>query len=183
MVTRLVMACLFSIMALVWPVSIRAQCILCDKAATNIRGTEQATAQGTGLSAPERPLSIEVTADLDFSRLTANGDDGAILVDPVNSERSLQGDVVDLGGYALKGEVVISGTPGRGVRIHLPAEIELNASSGATARVSPIVTDLPPMPRLDISGRLIFHFGGKLHITRGLDGNFRGRIPITADYE
>lgn len=151
-----------------------AQCILCDAPKNDI-----VTSSGI----PERPLSIEITTDLDFSRLTTNGDNGAIMVDPKQDGRILQGDVVDLGGYALKGEVIITGTPGRAVRIHLPDQIELNSPSGSVAHVSPIVTDLPPMPRLDMAGRLVFHFGGKLNITRGLDGNFRGRIPITADYQ
>ncbi len=175
MVTRLVITLLISVMTLGWGGPARAQCILCDK--------PESSTPVKSLALPERPLSIEITADLDFSRLTTNGENGAILVDPAADGRSLQGDVIDLGGYALKGEVVITGTPGRGVRIHLPTEIELSAPTGATARVSPIVTNLPPMPRLDMSGRLVFNFGGKLHITRGLDGNFRGRIPITADYE
>lgn len=174
--TRLVITSLMvAFAALGWSEPARAQCILCDPP------TKGASTHSSAI--PERPLSIEITADLDFSRLTTNGEDGAIMVDPVSDGRSLQGDVVDLGGYALKGEVTITGTPGRGVRITMPTEIELSAPTGSTARVSPIVTNLPPLPRLDMSGRLVFNFGGKLHITRGLDGNFRGRIPITADYE
>lgn len=165
----------FMLMIALWDSPAAAQCLLCKE--------EVQTTSKVASAIDERPLSIEIAADLDFSRLTTNGSDGQILVDAAAQGRQLQGDVVDLGGYALRGEVVITGTPGRAVRINLPTEIELTSVTGGRARVSPVTTNLPPMPRLDASGRLVFHFGGKLHVGPGMDGNFRGRIPITADYE
>ena len=166
--------CLTAVLGVASPVA--AQCLLCTTPAAPAN-------PASVMDAPERPLRIEVTADLDFSRLTTNGSGGGVTVDPQSGSRRLDGDVVDLGGYALRGEVVVTGTPGRAVRITLPNEITLISDTGARTIVRPIVTNLSPAPRLDMAGRLAFSFGGRLTVTAGMDGSFRGRIPITADYE
>jgi hypothetical protein len=46
-----------------------------------------------------------------------------------------------------------------------------------------VKTDLPALPRLDAAGNLSFRFGGKLLVTGDADGQYRGDLPITVDYE
>lgn len=151
-----------------------AQCLLCDK-------TGQ---QGAAPSGPvDAPLRIEIAAQLDFSRVGAGPGGGAVTIDPRTGARRLSGNVQDLGGMALSGEAVVTGTPGRGVRIFVPASIELDSDHGARARVTDVATDLSAAPRLGPDGRLRFRFGGRLQVAAGDDGNYRGRIPISVEYE
>ncbi len=131
----------------------------------------------------ELPLRIEISAALDFSRVATGRSGGSVTVDPVSGQRRLSGDVRDLGGMALTGEAMISGTPGRAVRIAIPPEIRLDGDQGRSARVVDVVTDLGPAPRLGPDGRLRFRFGGRLTVASDDDGNYRGRIPISVEYE
>jgi hypothetical protein len=39
------------------------------------------------------------------------------------------------------------------------------------------------MPRLDSSGTLTFRFGGRIRITGDADGDYRGDLPISAEYQ
>ena len=64
-------------------------------------------------AAPERPLTIEVEAGIDFSRVAVAGHGGAIEVDPASGARRVSGGLVDLGGLSLTGSVRLSGEPGR----------------------------------------------------------------------
>ena len=45
-----------------------------------------------------------------------------------------------------------------------------------------VVSDLPPLPRLDSAGNLTFRFGGRLRVTGDAEGEYRGDLPITAEY-
>ena len=38
------------------------------------------------------------------------------------------------------------------------------------------------MPRLDSAGNLTFRFGGRLHVSGDAEGDYRGDLPITAEY-
>lgn len=167
-----VIALLPAMAALAAAPSAGAQCRLCPPAG------ETAARQA------ERPLSIEVETGIDFSRVAvASAGGGRVEVDAASGRRRVSGGLVDLGGMALSGSVRLSGEPGRGVRISLPERVMLTAPDGSVAELSDIVTDLPPMPRLGPDGRLRFAFGGQLQIKGQVSGNFRGRIPIVADYE
>ena len=46
-----------------------------------------------------------------------------------------------------------------------------------------MVSDLPSLPRLDSAGNLSFRFGGRLRITGDADGQYRGDLPITVEYQ
>lgn len=130
------------------------------------------------------PLRVEIRTQLDFSRAaTAGNGGGQISIDPQNGSRSVDGDVVDLGGSALAGSAVVTGQPGRHVRIDMPLSIRMTGSSGGAIEITNLRTNLPPSPRLDHFGRLEFSFGGDLRISGSVAGTFRGRIPITAEYE
>lgn len=150
-----------------------AQCMLCaqDKADT-------ASARKS-----EIPLRVDVETQLDMGRVAVGAMGGEVEVDPVSGARRVRGDVVDLGGFALTGVVIVRGEPGAEVRVILPATVDLEGGNGRTARVTGLVTDLAAAPRLGADGRLQFRFGGRLQIAGLDDGDYRGRIPVTVEYQ
>ena len=152
-----------------------APCLLCGEAPG---AGDRAVARGD-----ELPLRIEISAELDFSRVATGRGGGSVTIDPVSGQRRMAGDVRDLGGMALTGEAVVSGSPGRRIRIAIPAEIYLDSDQGRRARVVDLATNLGAAPRLGPDGRLRFRFGGRLAVASDDDGNYRGRIPISVEYE
>lgn len=130
-----------------------------------------------------RPLTVDINATLDFSTAvhTSRGA-GSITIDARTGRRHIVG-LVSLGGPALVGTVTITGEPFARINVDLPSAILLNSNLGATADVTQIRSDLPPHPVIGQDGRLVFTFGGRLTVRDGAAGDFRGRIPITADYE
>jgi|GEM_PF-497721 len=144
-------------------------------------GSDPFTRQG---DTKARPLNIEIRSSLDFSRATATGaNGGSIAIDPNSGMRTVSGNVVDLGGSPFAGSAVITGEPGRAIRIEMPSTIKLSSATGGSVEIVGLRTNLSPAPRLDIYGRLEFAFGGNLMIKGNVSGQFRGRIPITAEYE
>ena len=134
--------------------------------------------------ADEIPLQVEIRTQLDFSKAASGGSgSGRISIDPNSGSRQMAGDIVDLGGSALAGSAVVTGDPGRSIRIELPMSIRMSGSGGGAIEVSNLRTNLPPNAKLDGFGRLEFSFGGDLEIKGSVAGTFRGRIPITAEYE
>lgn len=131
----------------------------------------------------ETPLRVDVETQLDMGRVAVGAMGGEVEVDPVSGARRVRGDVVDLGGFALTGVVTVRGEPGAEVRVILPATVDLEGGNGRTARVTGLVTDLSAAPRLGADGRLQFRFGGRLQIAGLDDGDYRGRIPVTVEYQ
>lgn len=160
-------------LALASPPVAAAQCLLCaaDKSAGS-------TPRQAGV-----PLRVEVETRLDMGRVAVGAMGGEVEVDPVSGVRRLRGDVVDLGGFALTGVVTVRGEPGAAVRVILPASVDLEGGHGRTARVTGLTTDLSAAPRLGADGRLVFRFGGRLQIAGAEDGDYRGRIPVTVEYQ
>lgn len=139
---------------------------------------------GDSAGQKERPLNIEIRSSLDFSRATATGPEGGqIVIDPTNGARSVQGAVIDLGGSPFAGSAIVTGEPGRAIRIEMPPSIRLTSATGGSMQIVNLRTNLSPAPRLDMAGRLEFSFGGDLLLKGNVSGQFRGRIPITAEYE
>lgn len=159
-----------SIVAPAWPQEAGAPCRLCtseEKAAE-----EQAAA----------PVSLYVEASLDFDQLIlAGAGSGSAELGP-DGTRNVSGSVTALSARAMVGEVVIRGEPGRLVRIQLPSQIELVGFNGGSIRLESIRSNLPVAPRLDGNGRLSFRFGGIIHLSGELDGEFRGDVPIDVEY-
>lgn len=164
-----------SLAALFWLPASAAPCLLC--------GETPPAGDGPVADGAELPLRIEISAQLDFSRIATGRGGGSVTIDPVSGQRRISGDLRDLGGMALTGEATVSGTPGRAVRVALPAEILLDGDQGRLARVVDVTTDLGAAPRLGPDGRLRFRFGGRLAVASDDDGNYRGRIPISVEYE
>lgn len=167
---RLFLACALSLASV--PAA-SAQCLLC--------APDKAT--GAAAREAEVPLRVEVETRLDMGRIAVGTMGGTVAVDPVSGARRLSGDVVDLGGFALTGTVTVRGAPGAEVRVILPASVDLEGGHGRSARITDLITDLTAAPRLGPDGRLVFRFGGRLQIAGADDGDYRGRIPVTVEYQ
>ncbi|MDE2596098.1 MAG: DUF4402 domain-containing protein [Sphingomonadales bacterium] len=130
-----------------------------------------------------RPLSIEITSDLTFSRMALTGQgEGSASIDPQTGSRRVEGGMVELGGVTVQGHGRITGEPNRRVRVEMPASVSMSTSQGGTAELTDLTTDLPAWPMLDATGSLEFSFGGRLRMRGNMGGNLRGRIPISVDY-
>ncbi len=136
-----------------------------------------------GLAEGERPLTIEIQTNLVFSRLALSGNEGgSAAIDPQSGSKRTDGGMIDLGGLSVQGRGRISGAPRRPVRIDMPRQVTMSAADGSSAELTDLVTDLPANPMLDGDGTLEFTFGGKMSVKGRQGGNFRGRIPISVDY-
>lgn len=131
----------------------------------------------------ERPLTLEIHADLNFAKLALTGTEGGSAeVDAADGAKRTGGTVISLGGMAITGRGRVTGEPLRAVRVDLPQMVPMTAPDGGTAQLTGFTTDLPARPALDANGELTFSFGARLVLRDGHGGNYRGRIPITVDY-
>jgi hypothetical protein len=149
----------------------RAQCRLCETPTT--LPASQRSAAG---------VTLEIEAGLDFDKLVVLGPAGGSAVLRPDGSSHVSGSIESLSGRAMVGEARVHGEPGRAIRIDLPRNIDLHSISGARITIEEIVTDLPVLPRLDSAGNLSFRFGGRLQVSGELEGEFRGDVPITAEY-
>ncbi len=172
MVVRLALASIAMLAAA--PAAAQSACQLCSAP----------VADRSAIEGADRPLEIEISTDLTFNRMARTGQtSGAASLDPRSGSSRMEGGLIDLGGMALRGEVVVRGTPWRTVRVSLPATVTLRSPSGAMAHLDRLETDLSAAPTLDANGELRFNFGGDLRVEGHAAGNFRGRIPISVDYD
>jgi hypothetical protein len=138
---------------------------------------------GGGAARDERPLNIEITSNLEFSRMALTGQaEGHAEIDAQSGSRRIGGGLVGLGGLTMQGRARITGAPMRPVRIDFPLSIPMTTTGGGRAELTDLSTNLPPFPVLDANGVLEFAFGGRLKVTGAGGGTFRARIPISVDY-
>ena len=157
--------------AFAMPAPAPAQCRLCD--------TPTTVPDQTGTS---MPIRLEVQARLDFDQLILrDASNGTARLSPDGSSSS-SGSIETMSGRAMVGSVIVTGEPGRLVRIGFPGAIELTSLSGSAIRLTNLTSDLPIAARLDSAGQLTFHFGGEIALSGNVDGAYRGDIPITVDY-
>lgn len=164
---------LFAALALAAPASSQdagAPCRLCE------------TVPGNDNAKPAAPVSLDVETSLDFDRLILAGAGGGSAEIGPDGSRSVSGSITAIGARAMVGHVTIRGEPGRSVRIMLPDRIEMTGLSGGTIALESIRSDLSAAPRLGSDGSLSFRFGGILHVSGDVDGEFRGDVPIDVDY-
>ena len=153
------------------PASAAAQCRLCETPST-VAPTE----------ARDGAITLRVEASLDFDRLILLGaGDGTAEVHPDGSTQ-VSGMVGAISTRAMVGSATVRGEPGRAVRIDLPRQINLYSLSGGHVLVDEIASDLPRSPKLDSSGALSFRFGGRVRISGDAEGDYRGDLPVTAEY-
>ena len=166
----LVLAAFAAAAATAWPAD--AQCRLCEK---------PTTAQPD--SAGGDDVRLEIETSLNFDRLILFGEgQGAAVIRPDGSSAA-EGAVTDISPRAMVGTAVVHGQPGKAVRIELPNRIELYSLSGGRISFEDVTSDLPSLPRLDSVGNLTFRFGGRVRITGDADGEYRGDLPITVEYQ
>ena len=148
-----------------------AQCRLCDSPST-VRDAEDGKNQ----------VQLEVESSIAFDRLVLFGaGEGTAVLRPDGSTSGTV-NVADLSPRAMVGSATVRGEPGRTIRIDLPHRIVLHSISGGEIMFDDVVSDLPPLPRLDSAGNLTFRFGGRLRVTGDAEGEYRGDLPITAEY-
>jgi len=169
MIGRILLLSLFVMVA--FPLPVRAQCRLCDAPTTS--RTEE-TGKGD--------VRLEVQTSLSFDRLILLGPgDGSAVIRPDGSSTSA-GTVAEISPRAMVGTVTVHGEAGRTIRIDLPRRIVLHSLSGGEVSFDDVTSDLPSMPRLDAGGNLTFRFGGRLRVSGDAEGDYRGDLPITAEY-
>ena len=150
----------------------RGQCRLCDTPTT-------ALSQASGDDGIV--LQIETTLDFDRLILAASGP-GAAMLRPDGSY-SAQGSLAGMSARAMVGSATVHGSPDRLVRVELPRVITLYSVNGGQITLDDIVSDLPSIPRLDSAGNLAFRFGGRVRVSGDSDGDYRGDLPITVEYQ
>ncbi len=159
---------------LLTPLQASPQCRLCT-------ADEQARQQER--SEASTPLRVVIEADIKFSRLALNGSSGEARLDENSGITRTDGGLINLGGLSLTGSARVTGEPGRAVRIDLPDQVRMVNQTGDPAELTNLRTNLPAHPRLNQDGALSFRFSGTLRVNSASGGNYRGRIPITAEYE
>jgi hypothetical protein len=148
------------------------QCRLCAAPTTDL-----STSPG------DNGIVLEVETNLDFGRLILAGDgQGAAVLRPDGSSAA-EGALAAVSAQAMVGTATVRGIPGRAVRVELPRRIDLYSTGGGRIAVDDVVSDLPSVPRLDSSGSLSFRFGGRVTVTGNSEGNYRGSLPITVEYQ
>jgi hypothetical protein len=148
------------------------QCRLCNKPTTAL----PQSADGDG-------IQLEIESTLDFGRLIlAGGGQGAAVIRPDGSSAA-QGALASVSARAMVGSASIHGTAGRVVRVEIPRRIDLYSVGGGRMTLDEVVSDLPSLPRLDSVGNLTFRFGGRVTVTGEADGDYRGDMPITVEYQ
>jgi uncharacterized protein DUF4402 len=149
-----------------------AQCRLCSKPTTLL--SQEANGDG---------LQLEVETSLDFGRLIlAGAGSGAAVIRPDGSNAA-EGSLTGVSPRAMVGTAVVHGTPGRAVRVELPRRIDLYSVGGGRITVDEVVSDLSSLPRLDSAGNLTFRFGGRVTVNGDSEGQYRGDMPITVEYQ
>lgn len=166
----LVLAAAAAVAATAWPAD--AQCRLCETPTT---ARNDPTQSGD--------VRIEIESSLNFDRLIMYGaGQGAAVIRPDGSTGA-EGAVTGVSPRAMVGTAVVHGESGRAIRVDLPRRIELYSLSGGRITVEDVASDLPSVPRLDSAGNLTFRFGGRVRITGDADGEYRGDLPITVEYQ
>ena len=149
-----------------------AQCRLCDQPTTSPQQSDGADS-----------IRLEIETTLDFDKLVLSGSgDGAAVVRPDGSTAA-EGALTAIGARAMVGTAAVHGQPGRAVRVELPRRIDLYSLGGGRITLDDVVSDLPSLPKLDSTGALTFRFGGRVRITGDSDGEYRGDLPITVEYQ
>jgi hypothetical protein len=168
-------ALLIGATAIILPSGVRAETPVCQ-----LCSPDSAPAQ----TAEPKPLSIEVETTLDFDRVAVSGSaGGTVEVDSRTGDRSVSGEIVQVGGIGIQGSATVRGEPGRAIRLEMPRTTLLYSSTGQSAEVVDLTADLLPSARLGSDGSLRFNLGGRLKVNGDADGDYRGRILLIVDYQ
>lgn len=150
----------------------RGQCRLCEKPTTAPVDNESTD-----------DIKLEIESSLNFDRLILSSDGQGVAVIRPDGSSIAEGALAVVSPRAMVGTASVHGAAGRAVRVELPKRIELYSLSGGHITLDNVVSDLPSMPRLDSAGNLSFRFGGRVTITGDSEGDYRGDLPITVEYQ
>jgi len=153
-----------------WPAN--AQCRLCSTPTTTRQDNPESS-----------DVQLEIETSLNFDRLILYGPGDGIAVIRPDGSTSATGSLSDVGPRAMVGTVTVHGEPGRALRVDIPRRIELYSLGGGRMSFDEVESDLPSIPRLDSSGNLTFRFGGRVRVTGDSEGDYRGDLPITVEYQ
>lgn len=166
--------------------------LLCAASVAVVAGCPPVSAQCRLCSTPTTALSqsigndgidLEIETSLDFGRLILGGDgNGAAVIRPDGSNAA-EGALTSISARAMVGTASVHGLPRHAVRVELPRRIDLYSRGGGRISVDQVVSDLPSVPRLDSAGNLTFRFGGRVTVTGDSEGDYRGNLPITVEYQ
>jgi hypothetical protein len=126
-------------------------------------------------------VRLEVETNLDFDRLIVTSGNGEATLRPDGS--NLATGSVAMGPRSKVATVTVHGDPNRTLRIDVPRRMDLFSLGGGRLTFDQVETDAPDLPRLDSTGNLTFHIGGRLRFLGVEDGAFRGDLPITVEYQ
>jgi hypothetical protein len=149
-----------------------AQCRLCDQPSTD-----------RPQDGPNGDVQLQIETQLNFDRLILTGPGQGVATIRPDGSTGAEGAISELGPRAMVGTVLVHGDPGRAVRVELPRRIELYSLGGGRMTLEDVETDLAGAPRLDVAGNLSFRFGGRLIVSGDADGQYRGDLPITVEYQ
>lgn len=128
-------------------------------------------------------VKLEIQTTLNFDRLILDGaGDGVAVIRPDGST-SATGALHNVGPRAMVGTVAVHGEPGRSVRVDMPQRIQLYSLNGSQMTFDEVQSDLGSAPRLDSAGNLTFRFGGRVRVVGDSEGDYRGDLPITVEYQ
>jgi hypothetical protein len=164
-------------------IGLLAACLPCIATPSQAQDCRLCSSPAVSAADGEQPLVVDIISGLTFTRAAHSGTGKGSISVATDGVSNVGGALVALGGYAVAGMAVIRGTPGRTVRIDLPGSVEMTSSTGSKIEIGNLRTSLQVTSQLDASGRLTFSFGGELSVGADIAGKFRGRIPITAQYE
>lgn len=148
------------------------QCRLC---------TTPTTVQPDSVDSSDVKLQIETS--LNFDRLILDGSGDGIAVIRPDGSTSATGALSNVGPRAMVGTVAVHGEPGRSLRVDIPRRIQLYSLGGGQMTFDDVQSDLPSAPRLDSAGNLTFRFGGRVRVSGDSEGEYRGDLPITVEYQ
>jgi hypothetical protein len=148
------------------------QCRLCAKPSTTL-----------SQSPSNDGIDLEIETDLNFDRLVFGSVGQGVAVIRPDGSTAAEGSMVHVSARAMVGIASVHGTPDRALRVELPRRVDLYSVSGGRITVDRIVSDLPSLPRLDSAGNLTFRFGGRVQISGDSDGDYRGDMPISVEYQ
>jgi hypothetical protein len=128
-------------------------------------------------------VKLQIETSLNFDRLILDGAGDGIAVIRPDGSTSATGALSTVGPRAMVGTVAVHGEPGRSIRVDIPRQIELYSLSGGRMTFDDVQSDLAAAPRLDSAGNLTFRFGGRVRVSGDSEGDFRGDLPITVEYQ
>jgi len=128
-------------------------------------------------------IQLEIETDLNFDRLVLDGAGQGVASIRPDGSNAAEGALAGVSPRAMVGTAVVRGLPGRVVKVELPRRVELYSMGGGRITLDDVVSDLPSLPKLDPAGTLTFRFGGRVRISGDADGDYRGDMPITVEYQ